>query len=402
MNKIGNIEGKSILLLQGPMGSFFKELDRAFRKRGAVTYKIGFNMGDAFYSNRDNYIPYRDKPERWQAYIRHFLEEKRIDMIFLFGDCRFYQRIAIRQSLKENVEIFVFEEGYLRPDFITLERYGVNGFSKLSREPEFYLHWESDKHARSIIIDAQTKYYRKALSATVYYILSGVFHFLYPRYRHHRHFNFAMEAFWGARNAFRKLKYRYTERHLSDSLVKEWSKSYYFVPLQTYNDFQLRKHSSFASIESFIGYVIHSFALNAPKDTLLILKHHPEDRGRKDYRKHIEKQAEKYDIAQRVVVVYDLHLPTCLKHAIGTVTINSTVGLSSLYHGIPTITLGSAIYDIRGLTCYGMSLDNFWTDYILPDHLLYDRFRDYLIEHTQLNGSFYGRFPEELLSSPDM
>lgn len=143
---------------------------------------------------------------------------------------------------------------------------------------------------------------------------------------------------------------------------------------------------------------MHSFAIHAPRDTYLLIKHHPEDRGRKDYKNYITREARKLGIEQRVITIYDLHLPACLKNTIGTVTINSTVGISSLYHGKPTITLGNAIYDIEGLTCRGMSLDDFWTKYKTPNKELFKNFKRYLIKTTQLNGSFYGKFPEELRS----
>jgi capsular polysaccharide export protein len=93
--------------------------------------------------------------------------------------------------------------------------------------------------------------------------------------------------------------------------------------------------------------------------------------------------------------VHDVHLPTCLKNAIGTVTINSTVGISSLFHRTPTITLGSAFYDIEGLTCQGMSLDRFWTHHKPPQQRLFQKFKSHIIEQTQITGSFYSRFPEE-------
>ena len=397
MNHIGNIEGKNILLLQGPMGSFFKRLDLVLEKRGAHTFRIGFNAGDAFFSKRSNYIPYRGRPEAWETYVQQFLKEKKIDMIFLFGDCRFYQRITVRESMKLGIDLFVFEEGYLRPDFITLERYGVNDFSRISRDPAFFRSLNKEAFTPKKIVDTEPRYYRKGWSATTYYTLSGLLWFLYPHYRHHRHFNFITEALWGVRNAYRKYKYKITERGYLERILKQYKDAYYFIPLQTYNDFQLTEHSEFSSIEAFIDQTMHSFAAHAPKNRALLIKHHPEDRGRKDYRGQIRTLSRELGIEERVFIAYDLHLPTCLKNSVGTVTINSTVGISSLYHGKPTITLGNAIYDIQGLTCRGMPLDRFWTEYKVPDRELFETFRHYLIETTQLNGSFYGKFPEELM-----
>ena len=126
---------------------------------------------------------------------------------------------------------------------------------------------------------------------------------------------------------------------------------------------------------------------------MLIFKHHPVDRGRKDYKNFIIEQAILLDIEDKVLVLYDIYLPSLLKNAKGTITINSTVGLSSLYHETPTITLGNAIYDIEGLTSKGMSLDDFWHNQVNPDMDLLDKYRAYIIKNTQLNGSFYGKFP---------
>jgi len=138
MNKIGDIKNKNILFLQGPMGNFFKQVDQKFRKQGANTYKIALNAGDYFYSNKDNLTSFRGKPEGWQDFLHAFIVKYKIDMIFLFGDCRFYQQKAIKLSLKLDLETYVFEEGYIRPHYITLEKFGVNDYSHLSRKRKFY------------------------------------------------------------------------------------------------------------------------------------------------------------------------------------------------------------------------------------------------------------------------
>jgi capsular polysaccharide export protein len=55
--------------------------------------------------------------------------------------------------------------------------------------------------------------------------------------------------------------------------------------------------------------------------------------------------------------------------------------------------LGNAVYDIEGLTCNGMKLDEFWHTQTVPDMELFEKYHSYLIENTQLNGSFYGNMP---------
>ncbi|MDQ7046859.1 MAG: capsular biosynthesis protein [Sulfurovum sp.] len=396
MNKIGEIKDKNILFIQGPIGFFFKGLDLHFRKKGAKTFKITLNAADWLFSNRDNTYPFKGKINEWNQFIETIIKEKKIDKIFLFGDCRFYQSRAIAISVKLDIDIFVFEEGYVRPDFVTMERHGVNNFSKISRDPQFYNDLD-DTYLREVTtLPAHPRYSRMAFAAIFYYIVSHLFSFRYPHYIHHREINAVKEFFCSCRNLFRKIKYQITEYGLLSKLTEVNAKKYYFVILQTYNDFQLIEHSRFDSIEQYITEVVESFAKHAPKDTLLVIKHHPVDRGRKNYKGLISKISKQLGVGERVITIYDLHLPTCLKNAIGTVTINSTVGLSSLFHKTPTITLGRAIYDMKGLTSYGITLDDFWDNYTIPNDKLFHTFRNYLIQSTQLNGSFYGRFPVEL------
>ncbi|AKF25902.1 hypothetical protein YH65_01505 [Sulfurovum lithotrophicum] len=377
------------------MGTFFKKLDKNFRKKGAITYRIGFNMGDQFFSYRDNYIPFRDVCEVWPKFIEEFLGKKKIDMVFLFGDCRYYQKVTTAIAKEKGIDVFVFEEGYLRPHYITMEKFGVNGFSQLSKNPAFYLSSTGDEMVPEPV-HAKSSKTKMVISATLYYAISNLFGIHYPHYRHHREFSAVQEAFYGIRGLFRKALYAVTERDCLERLTVTLSGRYYFVPLQTHNDFQILQHSRYRSIEKFIIEVLESFAQYAPKDTYLVFKHHPVDRGRKNYRKFILEQANILEIRESVIVIHDVFLPEILKHTRGTVTINSTVGLTSIEYGIPTITLGEAVYDIEGLTNKGKELKVFWSDPQLPDRKLYHRFRQYLVNHTQLNGSFYGRMPKEL------
>lgn len=391
MNHIGKIKGKNILLLQGPNGPFFRKFDDYLTSKGAHTLRIGFNYGDQFFSNKLNYTAYKDKPKRWKKFIKNFLSEYKIDLIFLFGDNRFYQRIAKQVALENEIEVFVFEEGYIRPYFITMEKFGVNGHSKISRDRKFYDALEVKNNFEPK--ELSNRYGTMAWYSTFYYSVSNIFYFKYPNYKHHRDFSMINEAFYGIRNLLRKNIYKFLERDLQEEVIEKYKEKYYFVPLQVHNDFQLRKHSQYKTIEEFILEVLLSFSKNAPEDTYLVFKHHPMDRGKKNYTNFLRHISQQLDLGDRVISIFDLHLPTCLMNARATITINSTVGLSSIYHQTPTIVLGNANYDIEGLTCKSLSLDNFWTKYYKPDHELYLKFRDYLVANTQVNGSFYGDFP---------
>ena len=394
LNAIGDIKNKNILFLQGPMGCFFKKLDSLFREKGANTFKIGLNAGDRLFSHRDNYMAYRGKKEDWAGFIEEFIYTHTIHQLYLFGDCRYYQSIAIEIGYRYGVEVYVFEEGYIRPNFITLEKYGVNHYSRMSRQRKFYDALKLNDYPALNPKKTYPRVSRMIISAMAYYFMGNVFHFRYPHYEHHRGFSGFREAFFGLRNLYRKQKYKMTEKGLLEKLVLDRKDQFFFVPLQTHNDFQVLQHSGYGSIEKFIIEVIDSFSRYADKKHTLLFKHHPVDRGRRDFSAFIDKQTQRYNVEERVNIVHDLNLPTILQNAKGTITINSTVGLSSIYHNTPVITLGYALYDIKGLTNKDVALKDFWQQQSKPDKVLFEKYQRYIVYNSQLNASFYGKMPE--------
>ena len=387
---LGDVKDKNIVFLQGPMGGFFKKLQLGFSKDNEV-FHIGFNKGDEFYSIKNNYHAYKDSQNNWISYFEKFVQSNSIDIVFLFGDCRFYHQQAIDIARALGVMVYVFEEGYIRPNYLTVEKYGVNANSALPREKGFYesLNLNDFKDLEENVASLGNSYPNMALQAMTYYFVSNVFQWQYPQYEHHRNFSVMKQAFVGLRSFVRKFKYLLTEANVINQISGDLSQKYYFMPLQVGDDFQLKIHSDFDSIEACSKQVLLSFSRHAPKDKKIIIKHHPMDRGRADYSKFIIDLSDKLKITDRVIVVHDVHLPTLLKNAIGTITINSTVGLSSLYHETPVIYLGRAMYDIEGLTAKDVDLDGFWSLDLQVNKGLYKKFRVYLVKNTQVNMSFY-------------
>jgi capsular polysaccharide export protein len=284
----------------------------------------------------------------------------------------------------------------VRPNFITLEKGGVNANSSMPGDSDYYRNLPSTEEIPDEDGTVKHAFGKWALSAIAYYVTMRLLCWHYPHYRHHRNDSVLLETFYGVRNGWRKIVHGFAERGVEASLETDLHRRYFFVVLQTLGDFQISTHSPFIDNKDFIGVVLRSFAAHGPDDARLIIKHHPLDRGRIDYSGFIRRLANSNGIADRVLTVHDVHLPTCLINASGTITVNSTVGISSLFHGTPTIALGKALYDMDGLTCKGMLLDRFWTEYTAPDRTLFEKFRASLIDHTQLTGSFYSGFSEML------
>lgn len=380
------------LLLQGPKGLFFYKLAKFLRSLGKKVYKIHFNGGDLItYPSFKNVFCYRGKIEDFKDYLKILIFSKDIDVVVFYGDYRPYHKVAVELCTELQIPFYVFEEGYVRPHYITLEKGGVNGWSKLPKNPNFYIDLPEIKISEPLL--ANHSYLKRMLSRFVHYLFLELLRWYFPNYIHcKKYFPYLPLIFcWLRGITVRKILYEIKERNTFKFLIKNYI-NYFLVPLQVHNDTQIKIHSKYNSIEEFISEVMDSFAKNADNNCYLVFKHHPEDRGFKNYKRHIKNMAKKLNIEGRVFYVHDMHLPTLIKGSLGVVVINSTVGLQALYHNRPVKVMGKAIYDIPGLTFQGR-LDDFWKNPGKINRKLFEKFRAYVIKTTQLNGSFYGRFP---------
>lgn len=382
--------GRRVLLLQGPVGPFFSRLAKDLKTVGATVQSINFNAGDWLFNPSG--VNYRGTMEDWPAWLAARLREWRIDLVFLFGDCRPVHKAAHGVAKSLGIEVGVFEEGYIRPDFVTLERDGVNGNSTLPRSAEDYLAAPERVIATRAVPHT---YWAMVWWGFLYFTIGGLGKPFFPHYRHHRPLTI-MEMFPWLLSPLRKVWYKFRERGWQDRLSTEWSKRFFLVPLQVHNDAQVLCHADVGGVEGFIASTIASFARYAPADTLLVLKHHPMDRAYRTYTHLIDRIALQHGCTGRIVYLHDQHTPTLIRHCLGVVVINSTVGLTAVGMKRPTKPVGFAIWDMAGLTYQG-PLHRFWTDTesAVPDHALYRKFRDELVSTTQINGSFYRKLAPE-------
>lgn len=380
--------GKHVLLLQGPLGPFFRRLARDLEANGARVSKINFHGGDwLFYPRRS--VSFRGRMEDWPNYLAQVLVEQKIDVVLMYGDCRPVHLCVREQAERLGIEIGVFEAGYVRPNYITLERSGINDYSTLPRTADFYLRQPKREVAKPLPVG--NVFWHAARWAVLYYIAGSLLQPIFPHYQHHRSLS-AREGLLWLRGFWRKHYYHVKEGAIRRQLEKEYSGRFFLVPLQVHYDSQLRTHSEYTDVETFIQYVVADFAKNAVPESYLVIKHHPMDRAYRDYTRYCEQLAERYNLQGRLFCVHDLHLPTAFRHACGVVTVNSTVGLSAVLDGKPVIVCGRAIYDIPGLTYSGL-LSDFWAaaPKHKPNRKVVRGFHAYLIEHTQMNGSVYKR-----------
>ncbi|WP_299880044.1 capsule biosynthesis protein [uncultured Cocleimonas sp.] len=389
---------KSFLLLQGVASPFFAELEKALIKAGHQSLKINFCGGDLlsgrFFSTALNHINFQKSLNELPEFYLAIFKEHNITDIALFGDTRPVHVPAIELAKQQGIEVHVFEEGYFRPNWVTLDGNGVNAYSKIyehsENEPEWFLElakrqpdWQDESK------DTGGNLAIRAWHDIRYHLAKTLLKPMFPKYETHRP-DSPLQEYWGfiRRMPMVSLYYKRQSNQQIKALIASHS-PFYLLPLQLEADSQIRLHSDFTSLEHVIQTTIESFATNATNDAKLVIKLHPLDPWFINYPKIIDKLCTQYQVnSERVIYLEAGNLNTLLNAAQGTILVNSTVGTSALALGCPVIALGSAIYDIPSLTFQG-KLDDFWSNAEKPNAELFQAFKQTYIQQTQINGSFY-------------
>jgi capsular polysaccharide export protein len=378
--KFQPIPHRNFLFLQGPPGPFFWQLAERLKDLECGIFRINLNGGDkADWPGAA--INYRGTRRKWTLFLDRFLVEHAITDVMLFGDCRPMHMAAHRMAALRKIDVHVFEEGYIRPDWLTLEPSGVNGFSSLPRDPN----WLREE-ARGLPplpnrppITASFK--RRARDAFRYYSYVQ-FDPTFPFYRSHRRSSLTSEFIgWVCKFAMEKNELARADRVIAD--IGE--RPFFLFPLQLSNDFQIREHSPFQDMAEAVQYVLASFARRAPQDVMLLVKEHPLDASLTNWRSQIDALARRLGIGDRVTHIRGGNLTALAADARGLVTVNSTSSTLSLAAGVPTIALGKAIYNMAGLTHQGR-LDDFWLRPQAPDAAVFDAFRRVLYDRCLIYG----------------
>lgn len=384
---------RNVLLLQGLMGRLFRRVGQALRRSGYGVYKVNFNGGDRLFWRLPNGIDYRGNLEEWPNALTGLIREHDITDVMLFGDCRPLHMAAIGTCRELGIPVHVFEEGYIRPDWVTFEAGGVNGHSSLPRDPDWY---RAEAAALPPVPEhhqVPSSFRRRALEAIAYNAADVFTRWRYPYWKNHRPWHPLVEAVGWIRRLQRRSEAAAQARELT-SRLEQRGEPYVLFPLQLDSDAQIRLHSSFAGVADALRLVIRSFADHAPPSLRLVVKEHPLDNGVRDWRGETAALASLHGVADRVDFMETGDIVPVARQARGMVTINSTSGTLALALGVPVIVLGQAVYDIASVTFQGQ-LDKFWADPGQPDAETFAAFRRVLIDRCLVPGGF---FSEEALA----
>jgi capsular polysaccharide export protein len=383
-------DDRCFLFLQGPHGPFFGQLGRMLRAAGGRTWRVGFNRGDAvFWPDAASYIPFTGALEQWPERIAALLDEKRVTDLVLYGDTRPVHAEAIAAARARGLTVHVFEEGYLRPYWVTYERGGANGHSRIMElgVPQMRAALEGldldlpDAPARWGDM-RQHVFYGALYHAFVLLRNAG-----YAGFRPHRGITVAQEfRLYLRRLALMPL--HALDRARATRRIKTGGFPYHLALLQLEHDASFREHGPFSSMTEFLELLIAGFARGAPAHHHLVFKAHPLEDGRTPIRRDIRRIAQAHGVAHRVHYVRGGKLARLMNDARSAVTVNSTAAQQALWRGLPLKAFGQAVY-LKPEFVSDQPIEAFFQTPMRPDSRAYRDYRHFLLETSQVTGSFY-------------
>jgi capsular polysaccharide export protein len=381
--------GRRFLFLQGPHGPFFRRLADALASTGAQSWRVGFNQGDRTFWPGDGYIPHRAGPADWAAHLDRILDDKAITDIVLYGDTRPVHAQAVAAAHAHSLTVHVFEEGYLRPYWVTYERGGSNGHSRLMQMSL------ADITRRHPDLSAGLTEVPPVWGDMRQHMFWGaIYHGLvmlgarrYPGHQPHRALTVAQEFQLYLRRLLLLPLHRW-ERMLATRRIRRGRFPYHLVLLQLEHDASFQAHSPFSTMAEFLELVVKGFATGAPSHHHLVFKAHPLEDGRTPLARDIHNLATAHGLGGRIHFVRGGKLGRLLDTAETAVTVNSTAGQQALWRGLPVRIFGQAIYGKPEFVSI-QPLAEFFANPRRPDLAAYRAFRAYQLATSQLPGGFY-------------
>lgn len=383
-------DDRVFLFLQGPHGPFFHQLGRILRQAGADVWRVGFNAGDhAFWFHRDSYLPYRGTLQDWPAQLTEILVEKGVTDLVIYGDTRPIHAEAVTLARARGITVHVFEEGYMRPYWVTYERDGANGHSPLMGKTVAQM---QEALAQSDLEAPLPPGHWGDMRQHVFY---GALYHWFVLFWNRRYRNFRPHRSLPVTKEFKLYLKRlllmpllWADRIVATTRIRFGGFPYHVVLLQLEHDSAFQNHSPFDTMPEFLEVALEGFARGAPRHHHLVIKAHPLEDGRAPIRQVLRRLSRDLGIADRVHFVRGGKLAQLLNDARSAVTVNSTAGQQVLWRGIPLKVFGRAVYAHPEFVS-DQPLADFFRAPVRPDTRAYRDYRRYLLETSQIAGGFY-------------
>lgn len=374
---------RSFLFLQGPISPFFRELGAALAARGHAVRRINLCLGDRLFWRDARSEDFRGRPEEWPAFLAPRLEG--VTDLVLLGEQRPLHRAAIAAARARGIAVTVTDFGYLRPDWIVLERDGMNACSRFPRDRAGILALA----ATAPPLDEATRFdgdFRRQAAWDMAFHLASALPWPFPHWDSFL-LHAPLPAYLGT--GWRLLRRGLEERRAARLLAAIPDGAPLFVfAMQMETDYSIRAYSAFPDMDTPLREAVAGFARHAPADARLVAKVHPLDPGLKRWGARLRAMAVAAGVEGRVHLLDAAPLAPLLRRAAGLVTVNSTAAIQALRLGCPAMALGQAVWDVEGLS-HGADAASFWTAPRRPDPVLLDAFLRAIAHHLHIRGEFY-------------
>ena len=399
--RIAQVNGKKILLLQGPIGPFFGKFQTYLNNNGWDAWRVTFNAGDRLYCSNEKRIDFKGKLAELKAFYLALLDRNNFQCVVVFGCERPVHRIALAACKARGVPVVSLEEGYIRPGYITVEDGGNNWRSPLAGKLPSPSLPPTTKPVRR---DGQSSFKVMGWHAIRYYVSHAIASSGREKRNFHRRprvLRLPIEGLFWIRSLLRRHLNGVRNFGTFERLLEAYDKRYYVVPLQVSDDTQLGAWVANGwNNEVLILKSIDSFARSAPTGTRLVFKVHPQERGHQTRTRFIRNAAEIHGVWDRVDIVDSGSLGLLTRHSAGLITINSTAGFSAIFHGTPLGVAGRAFYTHPKLAhsiSSSHQFDQFWTEAAAAPAELRHRYLNWVRTECLVEGDFY--LPGELSNS---
>ena len=380
---------RRFLFLQGPHGPWFHRLGRMLRAAGAEVWRVGFNLGDRAFWPGPGYIAFDAPQDQWPATCARLIDQHQITDLVLYGDTRPIHAKAVAEAKARGLTVHVFEEGYLRPYWVTYERDGSNGHSRLM---DLSVPQMQAALARIDVDLPDTPatwgdMRQHMFWGALYHGFVALGRQSYRNFRPHRALTVGQE-FRLYLQRFLMMPLHRVERRLATGRIRRGGFPYHLAILQLEHDASFRDHSPFASMTDFLALVMAGFARGAPRHHHLVFKAHPLEDGRVPLASEIRRLAALHGLTDRVHFVRGGKLAQLLNDTRSAVTVNSTAGQQALWRGVPLRSFGAAVF-AKPEFVSEQPLEAFFAAPERPDTKSYRDYRHFLLETSQVVGGFY-------------
>jgi len=380
---------RTVLFLQGPPSDFPKVVANELERLGHRALRISLSLSDQLLWHDRRCTTYRGRLRDWPAFLEDFVRRHGVTDIAYYQDRFPYHSAALDVARANGICAIAYENGYLRPDWITAERDGMSARSLFPTDTEAIRAAAADLPPLDMTIRYRHPFWLEATHEVVFHVLNALALPLFPHFCQDKFYHPFFEYLAMVPRLVMSRRRDRLAKILIDDLIE--SRCPYFVfPLQLQSDYQLRYNAPFEHEAEALDQAIASFARHAHSAAQFVVKVHPMDQGIEPWRRIVRQLARKHRVKRRVHFVDGGNLVTLLRHASGALMINSTTGLHAVRIGCPVKVLGIAVYDLPGITCQ-LPLERFWRGPQAPDQEVYEALQRLMGQTIQIQGNFYTR-----------